>query len=116
MKFNQWSISSDRQLFTAFATNTVNAEFLLRNALAMNWMKAAESQFEHQLSGTSYLLTSSGCSICRANIPMPIDSKFTKVINFQDNFNQIIAGGLINEVLEFSCDVSLDPNCGTGEN
>ena len=47
---------------------------------------------------------------------MPIDSKFTKVINFQDNFNQIIAGGLINEVLEFSCDVSLDPNCGTGEN
>ncbi len=52
---------------------------------------------------------------CKANIPLPIDSKFSKVTNFQDNYNQIIAGGEINQVPEFSCDVSLDPNCGTGE-
>ena len=96
--------SSDRQLFTALATNKCR--------ISIEECSCKESQIEHQLSGTSYLLT---CSICKANVPMPIDCKFTKVINFQDNYNQIIAGGAINEVQEFSCDVSLDPNCGTGE-
>ena len=46
---------------------------------------------------------------------MPIDSKFTMVIKFQDIYKQIVAGGAIAEVQEFSCDVSLNPNCGTGE-
>ena len=94
--------SSDRQLFTALATNQCR--------ISIEECSCKESQIEHQLSGTSYLLT---CSICKANVPMPIDCKFTKVINFQDNYKQIVAGGAINEVQEFSCDVSLDPNCGT---
>jgi hypothetical protein len=97
--------SSDRQLFTALATNKCR--------ISIEECSCKERQLEHQLNGTSYLLT---CSICKANIPMPIDSNLTKVINFQAIYKQIVAGGAIGEVQgEFSCDVSLNPNCGTGE-
>lgn len=86
--------------------------------------KCVNCRAQHCIDGSQYCMTCLECqSVIFPSEPMTVDSRFTKLVNFQTNYNQINGNVIINNTYntfnsneeDFSCDIDLNPACGTGK-